>query len=744
MSHGFSAGIGLRTERRARVAALVAVIAAIGATSGCGGDSFFTPPPGAVSAPPPSGPHVGPLVSGVASYVDGTYVWTDYAYDDRGPNADAANGGDRTQSAFAGGDADYPPEAAPGNAADLIELQISLYRNALVVWAVLETLVDPGLPLLAVAFDTDRDSGTGAPSLPGGRWQNQGPLGIEAMVTIAASGAELWEYSDGAWAATASFDAVVDPATNLLGTTVPPDLLRPGREVWRAVAALGIAGASGSWLEGAADVFDLAFVGDELFVRWQENRQADILAGALAASEAVAEIDFGRIADRETSAIALGAGFHPLLYPSTLTLSEGVVRDANGSPSFLGPYQPYLVYVPENVPTPTALMIFLHGSDQNHLGSVFQGADDFYIGTGRALSEDPHLIAELGYAGDGFDFPPHVLQVYPLARGARLQYRGIAHQDVLDVEADIRRRFAIDPDRIILQGASMGGAGAYRLGSLQPDRWSIAFPLIGYQTEALRPLSANLLNLPVRQINGGIDPLIPEEEATESAEQLLELGYDFRYWLLADRGHEAGGYIWDCLYAGAADYVRQTNPARVVYVVDTSLDVSDPASGLELRFDSAYWVSAIRARDPASLASVDVTSLALPRFEETKTHIDRMLDNVSEGRDLCGPNPEVQTGDHWRERAVEIEQGAPLPTANEIRAELANVAAVALDVGRAGLAPDSEGAVVVSNDGPTTLTLRGLPAGSEVMSGGARQQAGEDGSVTVDLGGPEDRVSLLP
>jgi hypothetical protein len=121
-----------------------------------------------------------------------------------------------------------------------------------------------------------------------------------------------------------------------------------------------------------------------------------------------------------------------------------------------------------------------------------------------------------------------------------------------------------------------------------------------------------------------------------------------------------------------------------------------------------------------------------------------MLDNVSEGRDLCGPNPEVQTGDHWRERAVEIEQGAPLPTANEIRAELANVAAVALDVGRAGLAPDSEGAVVVSNDGPTTLTLRGLPAGSEVMSGGARQQAGEDGSVTVDLGGPEDRVSLLP
>ena len=50
-------------------------------------------------------PEIGELVSGRATYVNGTFVWTDYAYDDHGPNADAASGGDRTQSAFAGGDA---------------------------------------------------------------------------------------------------------------------------------------------------------------------------------------------------------------------------------------------------------------------------------------------------------------------------------------------------------------------------------------------------------------------------------------------------------------------------------------------------------------------------------------------------------------------------------------------------------------------------------------------------------------
>jgi poly(3-hydroxybutyrate) depolymerase len=726
---------GSSDARRSIAGVLVAVLLAA-----CGGSSGSSAP---VSATPPEGPHVGPLISGTAAYTRGSFVWTDYAYDDRGPNADAANGGDRTQSAFAGGDAEYPAEVAPGNAADLIELQFTVHQNALVIWAVLETLVDPNVPVLAVGFDTDGDGGTGGVSFPGGRWTTSGSLGLEQMVTIAADGAHLFEYADGEWVERGSFDAVVDPETNLMGTTVPPDLLQPGRKVWRAAAALGIASAEGSWLDGAADVFDLAFVGDELLVRWQENRQADILAGALDASEAKHEVDFGRVADGDEDLPVLSVGFHTFLYKSALRLSEGVVRDEQGSPSFLGPYQPYAVYLPAGLPSPSPLVVFLHGSDQNHLGSVFMGADDTYIGTGRALSEDPHLIAQLGYAGDGFDFPPHHLQVLPLARGARLGYRGIAHQDVLDVVQDIERRYEIDEDRVILQGASMGGIGTYRIASLQPDRWSVAFPLIGYQAPALLPLSANLLNIPVRQINGGADPLIPVEPADASAERLDELGYDYRYWLLAERGHEAGGYIWDCLYAGAADYVRQVSPARVVFVVDPSLDVIDPEIGIELRFDSAYWVADVRARGEG-LATVDATSHALPRFEESLERIDRMLDNVSSGRDLCGPNPDIQTEDHWRERAIEIDRGAALPIANEIALELANVGSLSIDVVRAGIDPGVEAAFVVSSDGPTSLTLEGAPPGGEAVVAGVSRPVSNDGVVTVDLTGPENRVVLRP
>jgi hypothetical protein len=50
-------------------------------------------------------------------------------------------------SEFAGGDVVYPAEAAPGNTADLIQLQIGLEDGALRVRAIVETLVDPALPV---------------------------------------------------------------------------------------------------------------------------------------------------------------------------------------------------------------------------------------------------------------------------------------------------------------------------------------------------------------------------------------------------------------------------------------------------------------------------------------------------------------------------------------------------------------------------------------------------------------------
>lgn len=674
-------------------------------------------------------PTLGPLISGTAAYVRGTFVWTDYAYDDRGANADAATGGDHTQSAFAGGDTKYPPEAAPGNAADLIQLQIGLQDGAVSIRAVLESLVNPSLPVLAVAFDTDNDASTGAGALPGDQWLADGGLGVEAMVVIAADGGALWRFAGGEWTRTASFAAAVDAETNTMESIVPAAELQPGRATWRAFGALGLAAETGNWLDGAAPVYDLAFVGPELLVRWQENLQADILAGALPAADAAADIDFARVADGVTALPHLGPGFHTFLYRSSLRLAEGI-DSTSGNPVFLGPYQPYAVYIPQDFPSPTPLAVFLHGLDQNHVGAIHIGTDQQYLGTGRAMSEDPYLLADI--IPDGFDYSPPTLQVLPLARGEGLFYDGIAVQDVLDVADEAQRRFDVDPDRVALEGASMGGIGTFRLASLLPDRWSAAMPLIGFQ--ALPQLTENLLNVPVRQINGAVDPLIAEAAATASAARLDELEYDHRYWLGAQRGHEISGPLHSCVFDEVAAFVRDPNPARVRYVVDPSLDRIDDATGLALRFDAAYWVSGLVVRDVSTTGRIDAVSLAKPRFEQTVTRIDEMHDNLSEGANFCGPNPDVHTNDMWRERAVVLTRGAELPRSNGLTVTAVNLAAARIDVARAGLERQSDASVAVDTDGDLALTLAGLARAQVVVRSGAEPVAADDdGRATIAL-----------
>src|SRR6478735_4922667 len=82
---------------------------------------------------------LGPLVCGTASVIDGTFVWTDYAYDDTGAS----------EAELHGGAATYPEGLT--NAADLIQLQIRPVGEGLHIRAVLQTLHDPALPVLAVA-----------------------------------------------------------------------------------------------------------------------------------------------------------------------------------------------------------------------------------------------------------------------------------------------------------------------------------------------------------------------------------------------------------------------------------------------------------------------------------------------------------------------------------------------------------------------------------------------------------------
>ena len=226
------------------------------------------------------GSELGPLVAGTSSYVDGTFVWTDYVFDDRGPNLvdpvarpRAVPDPRRARTARAV-TRSYPEFAAPGNTADLVQLQIgtSGWTSCGAGRAQLARRTRPSRSL-GVAFDTDADPATGAAALPGGRWTNVDPLGIDVLIVTTEAGTTVWRYKGSEW-------QQVRPARRARRGRPGPEhdrrqrpsrLLPSMRGSWRAFGVLGMQNPDGgSWFDGSEEIHDLAFVGDEAHVLWQD------------------------------------------------------------------------------------------------------------------------------------------------------------------------------------------------------------------------------------------------------------------------------------------------------------------------------------------------------------------------------------------------------------------------------------------------------------------------------------------
>ena len=258
----------------------------------------------------------------------------------------------------------------------------------------------------------------------------------------------------------------------------------------------------------------------------------------------------------------------------------------------------------------------------------------------------------------------------------------------------------------------MGGIGTFRLAALYPDRWSHAAPLLG-SGSAVQELYENLFHVPVRMHNGALDPLVSQPAPTDTADAIDALGYDYRYFLFETREHESLFPVNHCLRAEAFAAVREVNPARVVYSVRPEFIDVDPAAGYAHRYDRAYWVSEIAVRPGSDEGHVDATSFARPGRVRSAAAILEQRQNVSEGRDECGPNPAVQTLDTWTERGIALTREPPdAPLEQRAAAVLTAVDAVALDLARAGIVPaggavgDWDGDAVARRASTTAATRR--------------------------------------
>jgi hypothetical protein len=124
-------------------------------------------------------------------------------------------------------------------------------------------------------------------------------------------------------------------------------------------------------------------------------------------------------------------------------LSRGYRSQVDGS------VQPYGVMVPDSYDgrRPLRLDVVLHGRNATLTEASFLAAHDA--------------------PGPAKDYL--VLEVFGRTNNA---YRWAGETDVFEALESVQKHYRVDPDRIVLRGFSMGGAGAWHIGLHHPDRWA--------------------------------------------------------------------------------------------------------------------------------------------------------------------------------------------------------------------------------------------------------------------------------
>eukprot|EP01051_Picozoa_sp_SAG22_P021711 SAG22_NODE_4905_length_1136_cov_0.798457_1_plen_320_part_01 len=124
-----------------------------------------------------------------------------------------------------------------------------------------------------------------------------------------------------------------------------------------------------------------------------------------------------------------------------------------------GSDQPYGLEVPEG-PVPDRgypLYVWLHGRGGT--------ATDVHF-----IHERMHAEANAASGGRARPTPAGALVLHPFGRHC-VGWKWAGEIDVLDTVAHVQQQYKIDPERIVLAGFSMGGAGAWHIGAPYPSRW---------------------------------------------------------------------------------------------------------------------------------------------------------------------------------------------------------------------------------------------------------------------------------
>jgi pimeloyl-ACP methyl ester carboxylesterase len=261
-----------------------------------------------------------------------------------------------------------------------------------------------------------------------------------------------------------------------------------------------------------------------------------------------------------------------------------------------GSVQPYGLWLPPGYTSGKkfALLVQLHGIGPKTLA----GRRTTWRGMGVKEWIDPHAP---------------VIVAHPMGRGNTF-YQGMGEEDVLEVAAEVQRRFSVDPDRVFIMGHSMGGAGSYTVGLHFPDRFGSITPIDAAmwsqeegadalpawarpQFAIVRPanLFPNARNVPVYFKNAGAGI---QRNSTAWTDGIVEQGGFSTAESFPGMPHHFAPQMSYAMFTGQATLLPiRGQPPEVKLYTNT------------LRYNQAYWVTVDRLtqhnRDASITAKYD-------------------------------------------------------------------------------------------------------------------------------------------
>ena len=632
-----------------------------------------------------------PRTSGTGRLAGGALLWTDFLYDDNG--AVSGPGIGESAGAWPFGTYRYPDENQAGNGADIFRAAIGATSRA-TWWRVdWNTLLDPAVPAAAFALDLD---GSGGPAADWGGNVGVRSAGADHTLVLTAAGA----YLDGRRVAR----TLVDTDTRSFIARVPRAALDPvgTSTVWLAAGlangagdAFGSLGPEHQHLPGLPNVFNLGFrdytdePADKNF--WFEMTQATTLAAPGAdVTRFSRRVAWDRLLGREVTPQRRVRGWSNRWYVSSIELGQGRVKPLGAmvdrAPNYLGRVQPYGVYVPTTATASDVLPLtwLLHSFTINH---------------NQYSATMPTLLAQACEQRRS-------ICATTLGRGPDGYYRNEAELDFWEVWRTLAHTYRLDADRTILAGYSMGGFGTFAYALDHPDLFAGMVILAAAAGEDI-PRLENARTLPYYHAHGALDQLVPyADEAQPTIAELDRLGHRYVFdtyptkdhiaWSLEDGMDLAGRWI------AGADRVRRRNPGSITY----RWHPADLHEGWGTGPTGTWWLRGLKARNPkAAEARARAISLARP---------ERPVTPVRSEEPLIDPNgaPVVR-------RLLRWELGERPAARPRMTVALRNVGTARIRIPATGLLAFARSRIDVQTDGPTVLTLQGLPAGATVLVDGA-------------------------